>query len=491
MLFDFKKPKIELIDTKVLILPIFKNNKFSDLASQIDKKLNFLISDIIKEKYWKPDLGQIHTIYSNQKLKIKKIVLLGLGDKAKITDEKYWRALSNAVSYLNKINITEIAVYLDGIKEQKLQNTIEIFLLSLYKFNYHKSQKNHFVKSKIVFLIDNINKETVLISKKSQIFANAINNVRDLVNHPSNIITPKKLSEKAKKFKNELISVKTYDEKELDKMGLRLFTSVSKGSIEDAQMIILDYKPKKYDKTISIIGKGLTFDAGGISLKPANKMDEMKMDMAGGAVVFGVFEAISKLMPKNVRVVGVIGACENLPGHNALKPGDIIKSYSGKTVEIINTDAEGRLVLADLISYIVDKYKPEYLIDIATLTGAIVIALGHEYIGLVGNDQKSIKKLIEISEKSYEKIWQLPIDELFHEEFKSDVADLNNVGNGAEGGASSAAAFLEEFVNPKTKWMHMDIGGSAIISKTTKAFMPKGGTGSGVKTLVEFIENLN
>ena len=271
-------------------------------------------------------------------------------------------------------------------------------------------------------------------------------------------------------------------------MGLLL--SVSRGSDEEARWIVIDYKPEKYSQTLALVGKGLTFDSGGLSLKPSSPIDHMlgmNMDMGGAASVIGAIKALKMMNIKNIRIVGVIPATENMISGKAQKPGDVWRSLNGKTVEVLNTDAEGRLVLADAITYVQKNYKPNYLIDLATLTGACVVALGHEYTGLFSNDTVFANKFITNSVNSYEKVWRLPVEQMHHEEIKSDVADIKNLGNGGAG-ASSAAAFLEEFIEPSVKWAHLDIAGTASLDHALRAYEIKGGTGAGVKTLVELVE---
>jgi len=485
--------KIEEVDAQVLILPIFKNAHFSPQIKKIDQKLDGILSEIIEENYFSPELNQIHALYTFGKIKHKKIILVGLGAKKDLNNEKLFQSIARAISYLGKINAKSCAIYLGEINIKNLSNILETAQLSLYKFHNYKSKKQNAKLESMIFIIENnldhkIRKEII---RESQVICQEILNARDLINHPSNVITPKYLAKVAQKLNSSDLKTTIYDEKQINDFGLGLMSAVAKGSAEDAQFIILDYTPTRYSKTLAIVGKGVTFDSGGISIKPSEKMDEMKMDMSGAAAVLSVMSWIRKIKPKNIRIIGVIAATENLLGHHAQKPGDIYKSYNGKTVEIINTDAEGRLILADAISYIEDKFKPNYLIDIATLTGACLVALGKEYTGLFGNDEKLIKRFMEISEKSYEKLWHLPINDVFRGEIKSQIADLKNLSSGYEAGASTAAAFLEEFVGAETKWIHLDIGGPAILSRPMHAYHSHGATGAGVKTLIEFIKDLD
>ncbi len=494
MKIKFSDKQLVDLNFQAMILPIYSDEKLSGQAKVVDKKLGGWISEIIKDGYFTPELGEVHVVYSYEKLKVKKIVLVGLGKKKDLNMEGYNKAISLAIIYVGKTSIRSCAIYVGNKNEDFLRDTVEITLLSLYRFHHHKSKKKDTKLSQIDFVYDGQKDITKLndIVKSAQNLIEGIYLARDLTNHPSNIINPKKLAEEAKNIAKECknISVKIYDESKITEMGMGLFASVARGSDEDARMIVLDYRPRKYNKTIAFVGKGLTFDSGGISIKPSEHMELMKMDMAGSASVLGAFQVISKMNPKNIRIIGAIGACENLPGHKAQKPGDIWKAYNGKTVEVINTDAEGRLVLADVLSYIGKQYKPNYMIDLATLTGACMIALGFEYTAVFGNNQSMIEKAIDRSKNSYEKLWQLPMDNVHHEEMKSSVADLQNLGKGSEGGASTAAAFLEEFVDPKIKWMHMDIAGSAIQIRPTKPYIQKGGSGAGVKTLIEFVKSL-
>jgi len=494
MKIEVIEKKLSTVKTPVLIIPIYKDEKMLGQLSEINTKLGGFIESIIKDGYYTPDLGQVHVVYTYDKIKTKKIVLVGLGAKIDLTDEKLLKAYSAAIAYVGKTKTTHCAIFIGKQSQEALQNIIETSLLALYKFNHHKSKKENHSLTNLEFIIEgkqNIKSINEIIAW-SQLVADAIYEARDLANHPSNVITPAKFAKEAKELgKGTAIKTTIFDEKQMAKLGLGLMLSVSRGSDEEAHLIVMDYKPKKYKKTIALIGKGLTFDSGGISIKPSENMHEMKMDMSGAAAVLATFKAIKKLKPNNVRIIGAIGATENLPGHQAQKPGDIWKSYNGKTVEVLNTDAEGRLVLADVIGYVQKNYKPEYMIDLATLTGACVVALGHEYAGLFTNSDKLKNMLLEISGKNYEKLWPMPINEAYHEEMKSDIADLRNIGNGREGGASTGAAFLEEFVDPKIAWAHIDIAGTAMLSRPIRAYEYKGGTGAGVKTLLEFVKMIS
>ena len=308
-----------------------------------------------------------------------------------------------------------------------------------------------------------------------------VNMVRDLVNSPSNHVRPSSMAGVARTLAGGRMKVKVLGTREIKKLGLNAFYSVAKGSKEEPEFIVMRYSGGM-SKDIALVGKSVTFDSGGISLKPSKGMEKMKYDMAGGAVVLGVLKAVKELgLPVNL--TGVIPACENLPGGSASRPGDIVKTYGGKTVEIVNTDAEGRLLLADAIEY-TKKLSPGVIIDIATLTGACSVALGNEAIAMMGNDQEYMEKLRKASIDTGEKVWQMPLYREYGEYIRSDVADLKNSG-GRSGSLVTAGYFLNEFAGD-TPWVHLDIASTAWTDKD-RPYSPKGATGMGVRLLMEFI----
>lgn len=482
-LIDIKKP--------VLILPVYQKEKFSGQIASLDKKLGGFISEIIIEGYFNPELGQVHAIYTHKPPGYKKLVLVGLGKRDEMGEAKLYQAIASAISYVGKTKVQECAVYLAEQSLKMLQNIAEIAILSLYQGQLHKTEKQTSALTDLTFVIDSQHSKEDLkaAANLAKIIAESIHFARDLANQPSNIVTPKKLAKEAGYLAKGPINVEVFGEEDLKKMRMDLLLSVARGSDEEAQLIILDYKPTKFKKTIALVGKGLTFDTGGVSLKPSEAMSGMNLDMSGAAAVVATFYALSRLTPRNIRVIGAIPATENMMSGRAQKPGDIWKSYGGKTVEVLDTDAEGRLVLADALAYVQEKYRPDYLVDIATLTGACLVALGHEYAGLFGNNETFIKQLYKLSLESYEKLWPMPINDAFKEEMKGDNADLKNIGYGRKGGACTAAAFLDYFVNEKRPWAHLDIAGPAHLDKAT-SYLPKGGTGFGAKTLIGLILDL-
>lgn len=367
---------------------------------------------------------------------------------------------------------------------------VEGWLLGSYSFQKYKSNTEERPRTKVETLSVN----SVEISQSQferacttgQVIAEATNLGRSLIAEPASYMTPGKLAEEARRVASKCgLTCKVMDVPQLEKLGMGAFLGVAKGAKEPPKFIVLKYEPEKAaKKKIAIVGKGITFDSGGLSLKTAQGMEHMKYDMSGAAVVIGTMQVIGSLRPAAVSVMGVIAATENMPGDGALHPGDVLKSLNGKTIEVNNTDAEGRLVLADALTYAVRQGVDE-LIDVATLTGACVTALGRVAAGIMGSDQRLVDELIAAGGKAGEKLWQLPLFDEYKELLKSDIADLKNAGSRGEAGSASAAMFLKEFVNGKP-WAHLDIAGPAWLDKDRDE-CNKGGTAFGVRTLCHYI----
>jgi leucyl aminopeptidase len=319
-----------------------------------------------------------------------------------------------------------------------------------------------------------------------RVLAEATNWARTLGTHPSNVVTPTYLANEAKKLEKSGLKIKILEQALMAKLGMNALLAVARGSAEPPKLILLEYRVPRARKTLAFVGKGVTFDSGGISIKPSESMDEMKMDMCGAAAVLAAMSAIPRVRPK-CNVIGIIPAVENLPSGHAYKPGDIITASNGKTIEIITTDAEGRLILADALVYAIKTYKPAAVVDLATLTGACVVALGHHATGLFTN-RDGFRKVVErASEHAGERLWQLPLYKDYTDDIQSDVADIKNAA-GRWGGACTAAAFLQEFVG-KTPWVHLDIAGTAIDAKTSSIQPKKVASGAGVRTLLHLAMN--
>ncbi len=354
-----------------------------------------------------------------------------------------------------------------------------------YNFDKYKTKKE---KKKIILNVIGKNKPSV----KNQIKFKAIEEgtffARDLVSEPGNILHPDEYAKKLYSLKKIGLKVNIYDEKKLKKLGMNTLLGVGQGSIRGSYLVTMEWNGlKNNSKPLAFVGKGVCFDTGGISLKPAKFMEDMTYDMAGSATVVGLMRTLA-LRNAKVNVVGVVGLVENMPGGNAQRPGDIVKSYSGKTVEILNTDAEGRLVLADALTYTEEKYKPKFIVDLATLTGAIIVSLGSEYAGLFSNDDKLSNQLIDVGEKTEEKVWRMPLNKNYDKLIDSKNADMQNINYVGGAGSTTAAQFLQRFILNKTPWAHLDIAGMAF-SKYGGALNSGGATGYGVRLLNKLVED--
>jgi leucyl aminopeptidase len=490
--------KGKLVDTKsqAIILPLFEESKkLTGIALEIDKISGGLISDIISNGDFEAKPSQVSVLYTGGKLPSKRIVLVGLGKQKEINLEKLRSAFASVMRYLRGMNIREAAAsinlnLLPGKKDQIVQAAVEGALLGLYQYTPYKTVGREDIKEMEEFNIIADAKDFSLIESvvnKTRMISDAVYFARDLISAPSNEMTPTILAQKACEIaERKNVSCRIFDKNEMKKMGMNALLAVASGSHQEPKFIILEYAGgKKKDAPVVLVGKGLTFDSGGISIKPAEKMDEMKTDMSGGAAVIGTIMAAADLqIPLNI--TGIIPATENLPGGSAYKPGDIIKSYSGKTIEVLNTDAEGRLILADALAYAAEL-KPVAVIDIATLTGACIIALGDDVIGMLGTNDKLKEEIDKAAQSTGELVWELPLWESYHEQIKSDIADYKNTG-GRAAGTITAAAFLSKFVGDNTPWVHLDIAGPAWTTKD-KPYIPKGASAVAVRLLVEFLRN--
>jgi leucyl aminopeptidase len=429
-------------------------------------------------------------LYQKDKI-TPRILLVGLGEQQKETTESWRNAGGTAAKHIKKAMQT--VAFIPPIENLELMGAfIEGFLLAQYKFEAFitdPKRKQHTIKQLNV-IITNKKSTPALIQKFEEIqtLTDSIKLVRDLVNSPANEMSPKQLGKHAQKIaaKSRNIKCQVIDEKKLEKMGMNCLVGVGKGADENTKLIVLEYKYKPTNKKpIAFVGKGICFDSGGIHLKTRNLV-EMKYDMTGAATVLGLFNVLSELnLP--LHIIGVAACAENLVGANANKPGDIQTAYDGTTVEITNTDAEGRLVLCDALAYTVKTYKPESIIDIATLTGAASVALGHDITALMTNDEKLGNEIKAASKQTHEKTWELPLDQDYKKFVKSEIADVRNYSREASAGTIMAALFLEHFVKD-TPWVHLDIGGTAW-AETQKPYCPKGATGALIRTLWQFLKS--
>jgi len=490
-----KKGKLANAENQAIILAMFEDSrKLAGVTQEIDKSSGGLISDLIGSGDFAGKPSQISVIYTRGSLPAKRIALVGLGKHQEFNLDKLRGAYASVIRHLRGMGVKQAATELNlnllaGKKDQVVQAAVEGALLGLYQYTPYKTVGREDLKEMDELNIIASAEDFALVESnvnKARIIADAVCFARDLISAPSNEMTPSILAQKACEVaRRKKVSCRILDKSKLKKMGMNALLAVASGSHEEPKMIVLEYAGgKKKDAPIILVGKGLTFDSGGISIKPADKMDEMKTDMSGGAAVIGAVMAAADLqIPLNI--TGIIPATENLPGGSAYKPGDIIKSYSGKTIEVLNTDAEGRLILADALAY-ASEFKPEAVIDLATLTGACIIALGDDVIGMLGTDDNLKKEINSAAQNSGELVWELPLWEQYHELVKSDIADYKNSG-GRPAGTISAAAFLSKFVG-EHPWVHLDIAGPAWTTKD-KPYIPKGAAGVGVRLLVEFLRH--
>ena len=491
--FSIKSGSPEKQRTACVIVGIFSTRRLSNPAKIIDIASKQHLSALIRRGDMDGDKGQHLLLHNVPGVMADRVLLIGCGKEREIDDRNYRAIIENSVNALNKTGALEGINYLSELNIKgrdgswKIKQAVEIAEHTLYKFNELKSKNKQLRRPlrKITFTVPTRRELTKCepAIKYACAIAKGIKLTRDLGNYPSNICTPNYLAEQAIKLaKNRTsLTVNVLEESDMEKLGMGSLLSVSQGSSEPAKLITLEYKAgKKSQKPVVIIGKGVTFDTGGISIKPSQAMDEMKYDMCGAASVMGTMAAVTELkLPINV--VGIIPATENMPSGDATNPGDIFTSMSGQTVEVLNTDAEGRLILCDAITYS-KKYNPEVVIDIATLTGACVIALGKHATGLLSNHNPLARELINAGEESGDRVWQLPLWDEYQQQLNSPFADIANIG-GREAGTITAACFLSRFAE-KLQWAHLDIAGTAWLSGSKK-----GATGRPVSLLMQYILN--
>lgn len=451
------------------------------------------VANLIEPADWQGRFKQTALLYPRGAIAAKRILLLGLGKRTQFTTDRLRELAAVAAQQARSYSVESFSVVLpmtDGIAISAMaQSLVEGSLLGLYRFQEFKSdikaEDQHEI-SEMTILASSAADEASKGAELGQIIARGSILARNLANRPGNAVVPATLAEQAQELGTKQgLQVTVLGPDELKAQGFGGILGVGQGSANTPRFIILEYgENKKGDlPTICLVGKGITFDTGGISIKPAENMELMKMDMGGAAAVLGAMQIVAELKPA-LHVIGLIASAENMPGPHAYKPGDILKTLSGKMVEVINTDAEGRIVLADALFY-AQRYKPVAIIDLATLTGAISVALGPHAIGLMSNNDELAERVLAASERSGERAWRLPIWDGYREMVKSDVADIKN-STGRLGGAITAAAFLENFVGD-FPWVHLDIAGTAWTDARPPAHTPKGSTGVGVRLLAELI----
>ncbi len=485
------------IKADAIIVNFFESTKEldGDIAA-VDKAMDGAISQLINQGEIKGKLNEITLVHSLGKLPAARVVVVGLGKQAELTPNKIRGAVAETCRWLRVKNVTSVATIAQGagINGISLENAAQAItegaLLGLYRFRKHitrEDDKPGEVKQLSIIGSEKAKPRLEEGSHKGKIIAEATNLARDMVNEPANYMTPSHMAETATKLaKSHGLEVSVLEREQIAELGMGALLGVAQGSQQPPKFIILNYKGKETAEiNVALIGKGITFDSGGISIKPSEKLEEMKEDMAGGAAVIAAITAIAQLKPE-INVMAIVPATENLPSGTALKPSDILTAMNGKTIEVISTDAEGRLILADALSYS-KKQGAKLMIDAATLTGACRVALGDICTGAFGNNQELVDKVIAAGTEAGELIWQMPMYDEYKEQNKSDVADIKNVG-GRLAGAITAAKFLAEFVDD-TPWVHLDIAGTSLSDKE-RTYQVKGATGVPVRTLVNFVLSL-
>lgn len=484
--------KLDNVKTDAVFFLMFEDNKkLEGELEKIDKALNGGVSDLIKLQKYKAEEGKFLIIPTLGKIKANYVAIVGLGKEKKFENDILRRVASYIIRKAKELKLSDIII---DTNLQQFENYNEVVqaitegvILGDYSFDKYFSKKDeHKVKEVQINIPKNQDKdrlnEFVRIGK---ILAEAQNFTRDLVNEPANAINTIQFAEIAEKLAKEYgFEIKIYDEEEIEKMGMGAYLAVAKGSDNSPRFIHLTYRPKNSQGEVAIVGKGLMFDSGGLNIKTGDFMRWMKSDKSGACAVLGIFKAIGELKP-DITVHGIVAAAENMPSGKAYRPDDILRAKNGVTIEVGNTDAEGRLTLADALSY-ASELKPDAIIDMATLTGACVVALGEFTAGVMGNNQKFINEILKTSEETGEWMWQLPFNDKLREQIKAPHADVYNVGATRYGGAITAGLFLEKFVDPKIPWVHIDIAGP---SHHTSGwyYHPKGATGIPVRTITWYL----
>jgi leucyl aminopeptidase len=484
------------VDVQALAIAVFKDEKADDgFLKELDARTGGIVKSVIDSEELKGKEGE--TVYLHllgaQKLKAQRLLLIGVGEKGEYSAAQISQMAGAAVRFLRSKSVKSVALLprAEGDAETIVSRSVEGAIMGLFEPDkYRTVEKEQRQIDRLVVVVEGADENVVKRgAERGRIVGESVNYTRDLANEPGAYMTPTNMAERARETANEFgLSIDVLDEARMEQEGMGSLLSVSHGSEEPAKMIVLKYTPPESagpadNELLAFVGKGITFDSGGISLKPGENMELMKYDMTGGATVIGAMRAIAQLKP-GIPVLGVAPCSENLPSGKATKPGDVVRAMTGKTIEVINTDAEGRLILADAIAY-AKKLGATRVIDLATLTGAVSIALGDVNAAILGTDQKLIDEVIEAGKQVGEKFWQLPLDKEYSKQIKSDIADIKNVG-GRKAGTITAAAFLKEFAEG-ISWAHLDIAGTAW-AEEAKPYRAKGPTGIAVRTLINIVD---
>ena len=497
-MLDILFAKAVLPKAGVLVLPLAEGAALTGHAAALDKALAGALKRAMQAVEFTGKKGSQANLLA-PKAGLKRVLLLGLGKPEALTPQAA-AELGGEIAAAT-LKETEATVLAEALTPELAAHAALGARLRAYRFDKYRTTQTEAEKSKLARL-------TLLLADPAgataayaplAALAEGVEFTRNLVTEPANVLYPAEFAERAEGLKKLGLKIEVFDKKDLEKLGFGSLLSVSWGSAREPRMVVLQWfgasgaldaegkKNKKLKDPVAFIGKGVTFDTGGISIKPAAGMEDMKWDMAGAGTVVGLMAALAGRRAK-VDAVGLVGLVENMPSGSAVRPGDVVKSHSGQTIEILNTDAEGRLVLADVLYYAQARFAPKFMVDLATLTGAIIVGLGHEYAGLFSNNDSLAEKLIAAGNATGEGVWRMPLaalDEKYDKNLKSAIADMQNIGGGRAGGAITAAQFLQRFVNGKP-WAHLDIAGMAWAAKDS-ALTPKGATGYGVRLLNQLV----
>ncbi|MFM9903801.1 MAG: leucyl aminopeptidase [Pyrinomonadaceae bacterium] len=484
-------------NVEALAVAVFKGEKASSNAlKDLDQLTGGLIGEVIRAEEFKGDAGQTALLRFTPEGRVKasRLLLVGVGDKAEYKTHLVATLSGTATRFLRSRNVKSFALLprSDAGAGETTQHAVQGSITSQFEIDKYKTKdKNNKAVTSLVICIEGAkNGEMKKGIARGEAIGESMNFTRDLANEPPNILTPTEMANRAEAMAKEVgLKCDILDEAKMTKLGMGSLMSVSIGSEQPAKLIVLKYSPDKStakkDELLALVGKGITFDTGGISLKPGENMDAMKYDMSGGGTVMGTMRAIALLKP-TIPVIGIVAAVENMPDGKASRPSDVVTAMNGKTIEILNTDAEGRLILADAVAY-AEKKGATRIVDMATLTGAVIVALGDQNTGIMGNDQAFVDEVIDCGTENGEGFWQLPVSAEYSKQIKSDIADIKNIGPRGKAGTIMGAVFIQEFVD-KAKWVHLDIAGTAW-ADSAKPHQAKGPTGVAIRTLLHLVEN--
>lgn len=492
---QFSFSPFSLPESGTVVLLVDESLSFAGNASGIANKTNGALARAIEAANFKGKKNELLSVLAPEGVDLDRIIVAGLGNTKELTPLDIQTLGGKLCSSLNQKQVETVSIIISGTSNSSFSDSevaarvaygirLRGYTYEKYKTVQKEDEKKPTLEN-ITLLVEGHEQASDLFDTLDKV-ADGVFLARDVVTAPPNHLHPESYAEICRDELSKVgVKVTILGEKAMEKLGMGSLLGVGQGSIRESKLVVMEWHGgKKNEQPLGFIGKGVTFDTGGISLKPSNGMEDMKYDMGGSAAVVGLMKALAGRKAK-VNAIGIVGLVENMPGHNAQRPSDIVTSMSGQTIEVLNTDAEGRLVLADALWYCQDKYNPKFMVNLATLTGAIVISLGNEYAGLFSNNDELSQNLIKAGEKTDEKLWRFPLADAYDKEMDSPIADMKNIGNGRGAGSITAAQFLQRFVND-VPWAHLDIAGTAW-TKKNKSTCPKGAVGFGVQLLDQFV----